>query len=130
MGQRKNLQPALVGQRLQTSCEVVFTFHLSPVCQKAPRRRRGAFFCWNAYRREFPRVRDIGQSAAWQWGILIAMTDKATYILKVEKDSHDGLIVTFSDGTTAGYVVEELLGLRPHRELVKEPLESDRPPPS
>jgi thiamine phosphate synthase YjbQ (UPF0047 family) len=75
-------------------------------------------------------VRDIGQSAAWQWGILIAMTDKATHILKVEKDSHDGLIVTFSDGTTAGYVVEELLGLRPHRELVKEPLESDRPPPS
>jgi hypothetical protein len=35
--------------------------------------------------------------------------------------------VTFSDGTTAGYVVEELLGLRPFRERVKEPLKADRP---
>jgi len=78
----------------------------------------------------FPRVRDIGQSAAWQWGILFAMTDKTTHILKVDKDGEDGLIVTFSDGTTAGYVIEELLRLRPLRELVKEPLESDRPPPS
>jgi hypothetical protein len=48
-----------------------------------------------------------------------------THIVKVEKDSHDGLIVTFSDGTTAGYVVEELLMLRPLREAVKEPVDSD-----
>jgi hypothetical protein len=48
-----------------------------------------------------------------------------THILKVEKDSHDGLIVTFSDGTTAGYVVEELLMLRPLREAAKEPVDSD-----
>ena len=47
------------------------------------------------------------------------MSDE-THILKVENDSHDGLIVTFSDGTTAGYVVEELLSLRPHRELTHE----------
>jgi hypothetical protein len=38
------------------------------------------------------------------------------HIVKVEKDGEDGLIVTFSDGTTGGYVVEELLSLRPIRE--------------
>jgi hypothetical protein len=35
-------------------------------------------------------------------------------ILTVEADE-DGLVITFSDGTTAGYLVEELLDLRPHR---------------
>ena len=40
-------------------------------------------------------------------------------ILAVELDGHDGLIVTFSDGTTGGYVSEELLELRPIRERVK-----------
>jgi len=35
------------------------------------------------------------------------------YMLAVELDGNDGLIVTFSDGTTGGYVVEELLQLRP-----------------
>ena len=45
-------------------------------------------------------------------------------ILTAERDGEDGLLVTFSDGTTAGYVTEELLELRPfrepmeHRELV------------
>jgi hypothetical protein len=47
------------------------------------------------------------------------------HILKVEKDGEDGLIVTFSDGTIAGYVVEELLLLRPQREAVKEPVDSN-----
>jgi hypothetical protein len=37
-------------------------------------------------------------------------------VLTAERDSDDGLIVTFSDGTITGYVVEELLELRPHRE--------------
>ncbi len=37
-------------------------------------------------------------------------------ILTVERDGEDGLIVTFSDGTSAGYVAEELLELRPFRE--------------
>jgi hypothetical protein len=37
-------------------------------------------------------------------------------ILTVERDGEDGLIVTFSDDTTAGYVTEELLDLRPFRE--------------
>jgi hypothetical protein len=40
-------------------------------------------------------------------------------ILTVEKDDGDGLITTFSDGTTAGYVAEELLELRPKRELTE-----------
>jgi len=31
-------------------------------------------------------------------------------------DGKDGVFVTFSDGTSAGYVVEELLELRPKRE--------------
>jgi hypothetical protein len=37
-------------------------------------------------------------------------------ILAAECDGEDGLLVTFSDGTIAGYVAEELLELRPHRE--------------
>ena len=37
-------------------------------------------------------------------------------IASVEKDGDDGILVSFSDGTTAGYVAEELLELRPLRE--------------
>jgi hypothetical protein len=33
-----------------------------------------------------------------------------------QREGEDGLIVTFSDGTTAGYVTVELLELRPFRE--------------
>lgn len=40
-------------------------------------------------------------------------------ILAVVLDGHDGLVVTFSDMTTGGYVVEELLELRPIRDRVK-----------
>jgi hypothetical protein len=46
---------------------------------------------------------------------------KEVYILKVEMDGEDGLVVTFSDGTIGGYVIEELLALRPIREAIKEP---------
>lgn len=42
-------------------------------------------------------------------------------ILNVRRDGDDGLIVTFSDGTTAAYVVEELLELRPQREPIPGP---------
>ena len=70
------------------------------------------------------RVSNVGQLAAWQRGILFAMGN-GIHILKVEKDGEDGLIVTFSDGTTAGYVVEELLLLRPIREAVKETVDSN-----
>ena len=41
------------------------------------------------------------------------------HLLAVELDGHDGLVVTFSDGTTGGYVIEELLELRPVRERVQ-----------
>ena len=40
-------------------------------------------------------------------------------MLTVELDGKDGLVVTFSDGTTGGYVIEELLELRPVRERVR-----------
>lgn len=40
-------------------------------------------------------------------------------ILTVEREDEDGVIVTFSDGTTAGYVTEELLELRPFREYTE-----------
>ena len=50
--------------------------------------------------------------------------DEEIEILEVEKDGKDGLIVTFSDGTIGGYVVEELLLLRPTRERVKELVDS------
>ena len=46
--------------------------------------------------------------------------DAEICLLTVELDGCDGLIVTFSDGTTAGYVVEELLALRPLREKTKK----------
>ena len=49
---------------------------------------------------------------------------KQIRILTVERDRDDGLIVTFSDGTTSAYVAEELLELRPHRELIQKPAES------
>ena len=65
-----------------------------------------------------------GQLAVCQGGILFVMAEEI-HILKVEKDGEDGLIVTFSDGTKAGYVVEELLLLRPLRETVKEPVDSN-----
>ena len=39
-------------------------------------------------------------------------------ILTVEREDDFGLIVTFSDGTSDGYVIEELLKLRPHRQPV------------
>ena len=43
----------------------------------------------------------------------------AIRILTTEFDGDDGLIVTFSDGTTGAYVVEEMLELRPFRERTK-----------
>jgi hypothetical protein len=41
-------------------------------------------------------------------------------ILTAERDGEDGLLVTFSDGTTAGYVAEELLELRQFRDPTEE----------
>jgi hypothetical protein len=39
-------------------------------------------------------------------------------IISATRDGEDGLLVTFSDGTITGYVAEELLELRPDRELI------------
>ena len=72
----------------------------------------------------FSRVSSKGQLAACQGGILFVMAEEI-HILKVEKDGEDGLIVTFSDGTVAGYVVEELLLLRPLRERIEKPVDSN-----
>jgi len=47
-------------------------------------------------------------------------------ILAVELDGKDGLMVTFSDGTAAGYVIEELLKLRPVRERTKNRVEDSK----
>jgi hypothetical protein len=43
-------------------------------------------------------------------------------IVSIEQDGDEGLIVTFSDRTTAAYIAEELLELRPHRETVSQPI--------
>ena len=40
-------------------------------------------------------------------------------IQTVEPEGDDGLIVTFTDGTTTAYVTEELLALRPCREPIE-----------
>jgi hypothetical protein len=44
------------------------------------------------------------------------------YVLSVEVDGRDGIIVVFSDGTTDAITVEELLELRPFREPVQRSL--------
>jgi hypothetical protein len=59
-------------------------------------------------------------------GKIPVMDDHAIRILTVEPDA-DGMVVTFSDGTTAGYLVEELLDLRPQRLHTAEFTE---PPPN
>lgn len=51
---------------------------------------------------------------------IIAKMDRIS-IVKVEQNGMDGVLVTFSDGTIAGYVVEELLELRPIREKAEAP---------
>jgi hypothetical protein len=45
----------------------------------------------------------------------------AIQIVHIEKDGADGILVTFSDGTIAGYVAEELIELRPKRERATAP---------
>jgi hypothetical protein len=47
--------------------------------------------------------------------------------MTVEQDGDDGLVVTFSDGTSSGFVVEELLRLRPKREPTEPKDPSDAP---
>jgi hypothetical protein len=75
---------------------------------------------WNLIYERLPKVSNIKTHGSWQGSTLIAMS-KEIHILNAEKDGEDGLVVTFSDGTMCGYVVEELLLMRPIREKVKEP---------
>ena len=47
------------------------------------------------------------------------MLKRENYVVRithVQMDGDDGIWVRFSDGTFAGYVIEELLELRPVRE--------------
>ena len=60
----------------------------------------------------------IGQIISMAEGTPHLMS-KEIRILTTEPDGDDGLIVTFSDGTTGAYVVEELLALRPVRDRSK-----------
>lgn len=60
------------------------------------------------------------QLADWMRSKIPAMASEIE-ILSVEQDGKDGLIVTFSDGTIGAYVAEELLELRPNRELAHQP---------
>jgi hypothetical protein len=53
------------------------------------------------------------------------MSDQLISILSVEQDGGDGLIVVFSDGTTSGYAVEEMLELRPFRQALSNPKKTD-----
>jgi hypothetical protein len=80
-------------------------------------------------------VSNLEQAAGQQECMLFAMDgkeglsamDATTQILGVVRDGSDGVIVTFSDGTTAGYVVEELLMLRPVRQGITGLLKPHKP---
>ena len=52
-------------------------------------------------------------------------------IIKAEVDYPDGVILSFSDGTTAAFLVEEMLELRPYREPTEytEEIAEERPHP-
>jgi hypothetical protein len=66
------------------------------------------------------KVTKTKQSSNRRPGKMSSMPEQIR-ILTVERDCDDGLIVTFSDGTTAAYVVEELMELRPGREPIRTP---------
>jgi hypothetical protein len=41
---------------------------------------------------------------------------KRVKVIDVQRDGDDGILVTFSDDTIAGYLLQELMALRPYRE--------------
>jgi DUF971 family protein len=51
--------------------------------------------------------------------VAVMSDPNSIHIVSVEQDGEYGILVTFSDGTTAGYIAEELLELRPSREHVR-----------
>jgi hypothetical protein len=65
---------------------------------------------------------DIRQSADLLLIKLPVMADDIR-ILKIDLEDPYGFMVTFSDGTTGAYAIEELLELRSLREPVKEPVD-------
>ena len=68
--------------------------------------------------------------AVGNWGEMYTVRHgSGMHILNIERDGRDGLIVTFSDGTYGAYVIEELLELRPCRELAREQGMQKPPPP-
>jgi hypothetical protein len=46
----------------------------------------------------------------------LPLMDEKIKIVGIEQDGDEGLIVMFSDGTTAAFLAEELIELRPQRE--------------
>jgi hypothetical protein len=86
--------------------------------------------CWTKWRGNFRRQIELDAycdvSKTIQFSSLAPVytfsVPEPIRILTAELDGDDGLLVTFSDGTVAGYVVEELLELRP----VREPIELSR----
>lgn len=67
---------------------------------------------------------DTGERTVWSKGTVINMAI-GIHVVGVEKGGEGGVVVTYSDGTVAGYVVEELLSLRPTRETIKESQDLD-----
>jgi hypothetical protein len=67
-----------------------------------------------------PAVSKIGQSPNGV-SVTVLFMHEPILILTIARDGDDGMIVTFSDGTAGAYVVEELLELRPYRELADSP---------
>ena len=63
------------------------------------------------------------QSAIQQKATLDGMVED-TRIVSAKLEGEYGLIVTFTDGTEDAYTVEELLELRPYRDLVRKPMDS------
>jgi hypothetical protein len=73
-----------------------------------------------------PGLCDTRQFAASLIDKLLVMLNDIG-ISGVEQEGGDGIIVTFSDGTIGGYVVEELLALRPIRDEVRKPKANSLP---
>lgn len=66
------------------------------------------------------RLRSKQNRPAVEVPVLCLMAETRIRILAVSRDSDEGIIVTFSDGTSDGFVTEELLELRPHRPPVQK----------
>src|ERR1035441_8319209 len=84
-------------------------FHFPDCHESPPRSYRGVAYL---------EMCNMQQLAVWPRSTLPDMAGIG--IVSVERDGEDGLIVTFTDGTTGAYLAGELLELRPCRELTHE----------